>query len=198
MEAEAFRQVREALACFILIDNTARQQAEVAFNQMRTTNPGLLSVSLAAIILGEGSPSPVEEERQLAATLLCQIVSRHKDQSTWDLLQPQQQETVKAWFLLAMEREKSWAVARKLADCVSTLGGDLVPRQQWPQLLPFLLSSASSVEPITKCAVIDVFGDIALSLGPGAFEQQYSVIYNLLSAALCDVHPQVSVPVLLV
>ncbi|KAH3757573.1 ARM family protein [Pelomyxa schiedti] len=184
---EPMRAVCSMLVSLSSVDNGTRQPAECQYQAILAdgTTSAALAVSLASFVGNRVHPD--EAMRQLAATLLCQVLGKNKYKTkTWSLLVPEQKQVITQMLMQSTAKELSRPVMRKVCDCISYLGSKLIPQNGWPELLPFLFQCTKSPESTTRCAALNIFADLALLLGDDSFAQFQSYVGTILSDGLKD------------
>eukprot|EP00929_Paragymnodinium_shiwhaense_P117369 TRINITY_DN8787_c0_g1_i2.p1 TRINITY_DN8787_c0_g1~~TRINITY_DN8787_c0_g1_i2.p1 ORF type:complete len:879 (+),score=275.15 TRINITY_DN8787_c0_g1_i2:107-2743(+) len=138
----------ELLRTLLSADNALRGAAELRYAALKKEQPGtVVSSFLQVLAEGERLEAPIREQ---AAVLLRQCLAKAGgEKSIWSRLgvSPSQAE-VKEMLLKILELEPADKVRRKVADCVQSLGSQLIDvsdderpanAEEWPQLLPTLL-----------------------------------------------------------
>jgi len=136
----------DTLRAIMANDNAIRSAAEKRFSDAKSQQPG---TTVAALFQTLAQPQLEEPLREQAAVLLRQCLAKlREDDSPWSKLGAQAQTESKAQLLQLFQVEAQSKVRRKLADCIQSLGNQLIDVQDgerpqniqvWPELLPLLL-----------------------------------------------------------
>lgn len=140
-------------------DNSARNLAEQAFNDLKDSHPEALVYGLLEAL---GSPCLAIHVRVLSAVLLRRALLV-EEPSLWDCLPPDASEDevngptvggfgggqreLQACLLRILSDERDVSVRRKVGDLVGELGRAVLDEEGpegWPEFLPYVLLSASS------------------------------------------------------
>mmetsp|Transcript_65759 Transcript_65759/g.140684 ORF Transcript_65759/g.140684 Transcript_65759/m.140684 type:complete len:1127 (+) Transcript_65759:110-3490(+) len=142
-DAAAFLEtIRQTLSS----DNALRPAAEKRYEEAKKQNPVATVAGLFQVVLELQVEQPVREQ---GAVLLRQCLSKVKDEgSLWLGLGEAAQLDVRGKLLQILEAEPVSQVRRKVADCIQSLGNQLIeiasdqrPRNVdvWPELMPMLM-----------------------------------------------------------
>ncbi|XP_070019237.1 uncharacterized protein [Nicotiana sylvestris] len=128
---------------------------------MRSTkDPDSLAIKLSIFI-----DSSDIDSREKCAVFLRKLLTSDNDFFTWWNLSESTQSTIKAILLERISIEESESILKHLGDTVSGLAASLLPRNNWPELLPFLYQclDSSSFKLIESAS--SIFGQLAHDLG---------------------------------
>jgi len=127
-------------------NNDQRNAAEQRYEEAKRSEPLQLVSSLFKVLQQAQLEQPVREQ---CAVLLRQCCGKVKDaDSIWQKLGAEGQAGVRSQLLQLVEAEPNATVRRKVADCVQSLGNQLIeiaegqrPQniQEWPELMPSLM-----------------------------------------------------------
>mmetsp|Transcript_114965 Transcript_114965/g.199302 ORF Transcript_114965/g.199302 Transcript_114965/m.199302 type:complete len:1118 (-) Transcript_114965:59-3412(-) len=159
------------------VDNAQRGNAERQYQALKASQPAMVVGSLLQVLAASEFEPPVREQ---AAVLLRQCLARARDQDSiwWQLGGPGVQAEVKGKMLELLSVEPQDSLRRKVADCVQSLGNQLidVPEGQrpqnaeaWPELLPALLASicdSASRSPGQRADALWAMKEMACSIWP--------------------------------
>jgi len=136
----------ETLRAIMSSDNNLRSAAEKRFTEAKSQQPG---TTVAALFQTLAQPQLEEALREQATVLLRQCLAKlSDDDSIWAKLGQQAQAESKAQLLQLFEAEAQAKVRRKLADCLQSLGNQLITIEdgqrpqnvtEWPEVMPSLL-----------------------------------------------------------
>mmetsp|Transcript_100420 Transcript_100420/g.183203 ORF Transcript_100420/g.183203 Transcript_100420/m.183203 type:complete len:1116 (+) Transcript_100420:87-3434(+) len=140
-------EIVETLRSLLSGDNARRSAAEQQYESLKKEQPQALVSLLFQVLLQPDLEQPVREQ---AAVLLRQCLGQvNKDGSIWSRLGGDAaQRDVLAKLLQLLEAEPADKIRRKVADCIQTLGNQLIdieddarPKnaEQWPDLMPTLM-----------------------------------------------------------
>eukprot|EP01105_Mastigella_eilhardi_P026497 TRINITY_DN7714_c0_g1_i1.p1 TRINITY_DN7714_c0_g1~~TRINITY_DN7714_c0_g1_i1.p1 ORF type:complete len:1071 (-),score=317.30 TRINITY_DN7714_c0_g1_i1:72-3230(-) len=170
------------LASLMSDDNAARQQGEQLLKTQLKENPQPVVVAFFTAVL---EPSQPIQNRQLAITLLRNMLTVDSE-SVWARLPADTQIAVKEALIKVLSTEKEPCVLRVVCDTIADLAGAVIPKGEWPALLPFLFQSARSQEPLLRGSALVIFSDLVLLLGPKNFAPYATYVGNILQAGLAD------------
>ncbi|XP_070044216.1 uncharacterized protein [Nicotiana tomentosiformis] len=125
-----------------------------------TKDPDSLAIKLSIFIYSSDIDS-----REKCVVFLRKLLTDDNDLSTWWNLSESTQSTIKAILLERISIEESESILKHLGDTVSDLAASLLPRNNWPELLPFLYQClvSSSYKLIESAS--SIFGQLAHDLG---------------------------------
>jgi hypothetical protein len=136
----------ETLRQLLSNENSVRGEAEKLLEDAKKQQP---AHTLSQLFLALGQTQVEEAVREQAAVLLRQALGKISDaNSTWSVLDQNAHEDCKVRLLALLENEASEKVRRKIADCIQSLGNQLVtidgdarPNniEVWPALMPALM-----------------------------------------------------------
>mmetsp|Transcript_7080 Transcript_7080/g.26039 ORF Transcript_7080/g.26039 Transcript_7080/m.26039 type:complete len:1099 (+) Transcript_7080:125-3421(+) len=143
------------LAALLSTDNRVRKQAEA---QLKTASrhPLALLPPLAYVLQHNSDPS----QRQLAAVLL-----RKRLATAYKELSPDVTANIKEALLKLLLNDPQWYVRRSIADVVSVVAKQAVPKNDWPELLPFLQQCFQSSSEEHREIALVVLGYLTESIG---------------------------------
>mmetsp|Transcript_21433 Transcript_21433/g.29989 ORF Transcript_21433/g.29989 Transcript_21433/m.29989 type:complete len:1094 (-) Transcript_21433:418-3699(-) len=183
--ASNISQFELILKQLLSIDNTARKQAEDAYNETKK-NPEFLIASLVHFI----RLSTDEQVRDLCCVLLRRALGSGND-SLWGNISPQAQATVKIQLLEIMEMDQSQHSRGQVANCISELALTIFdpknpnPTTAWPELLPFLFKLVKSDKPGLRETALNIFADLAPHLGD-VLRPHFPLLKEVLVSGLND------------
>jgi hypothetical protein len=183
--ASNISQFELILKQLLSIDNTARKQAEDAYNETKK-NPEFLVASLIHFIRHSGD----EQIRDLCCVLLRRTLSSGND-SLWGNISPQAQATVKNQLLEIMETDQSQHSRGQVANCISELALTIFdpknpnPTTAWPELLPFLFKLVKSDKAGLREVSLEIFADLAPHVGE-VLRPHFPLLKEILVAGLND------------
>ncbi|XP_031115495.1 importin-5-like isoform X2 [Ipomoea triloba] len=137
--------------CYDLINNLFSQDKAVVdpalsfFKDAVNQFPGSVCRLFAKVL--DTSPLPLTRIR--CSTLLSGFLA-----TTWPIIPPVPQAEIKAVFLKLLHNETNRPALEIHCACVSRLGAILLPKNEWPELLSFLLESLSSSSAPRKLAAV--------------------------------------------
>ncbi|KZV20980.1 importin-5-like [Dorcoceras hygrometricum] len=114
--------------------NEERSQAESIFNLLKQNDPNSLALKLAHLL-----SSSVRFEVRAMATILLRKQLTRDDSFIWPQLSESTRSAVKNILLSSIQREEMKSIIKKLCDTVSELASSLLPDNQWPEILPFIV-----------------------------------------------------------
>jgi len=137
----------EVLQALLSGDNERRGTAERQYEALKKSQPVVAVTTLFQALVEPQLELPVREQ---AAVLLRQCLGKVNDEdSVWSQLgRDTVHQEIKAKLLQTLAQEAQDKIRRKVADCVQSLGNQLIcleeeqrPRncEEWPELLPTLL-----------------------------------------------------------
>nr|XP_009770140.1 PREDICTED: importin-5-like isoform X2 [Nicotiana sylvestris] len=128
---------------------------------MRSTeDPDSIAIKLSIFICSSDI-----DLREKCAVFLRKLLTSDNDFFTWWNLSESTQSTIKAILLERISIEESESILKHLGDTVSDLAASLLPRNNWPELLPFLYQClvSSSYKLIESAS--SIFEQLAHDLG---------------------------------
>ncbi|XP_047316709.1 importin-5-like [Impatiens glandulifera] len=140
--------------------NEQRSEAELIFNLCKQNDPNSLALKLAHLL----QHSLAVEARAMSAILLRKQLTRD-DSYIWPLLTPSTQSLLKSVLLGCFQSEEAKTIIKKLCDTVSELASNLLPENQWPELLPFMFQCVSSDSPKLQESSFLIFSQLAQYIG---------------------------------
>jgi len=160
-------------------DNDIRKTAEDAYEEVAREQRASL------LFLTAKSPEFNFEHRQLALVLLRRLLSNDW-QELWPNWSAETQTTFCNEVLLATQNEPNEALRKRFCDLIAEVARNTIDdqaQQTWQDVLKFLFSCATSVEPRLKEVALMIIENV-----PGIFGRQQSeymgVIQDMLSASL--------------
>ncbi|XP_019253057.1 PREDICTED: importin-5-like isoform X2 [Nicotiana attenuata] len=125
-----------------------------------TKDPDSLAIKLSIFIYDSDI-----DFREKCAVFLKKLLTSDSDLSTWWNLSVSTQSTIKAILLKRISIEESESILKHLGDTVSGLAASLLPRNDWPELLPFLYQCLDSSSYKLIESAFSIFGQLAHDLG---------------------------------
>ncbi|XP_070044641.1 uncharacterized protein [Nicotiana tomentosiformis] len=125
-----------------------------------TKDPDSLAIKLSIFIYSSDI-----DFRENCAVFLRKLLTDDDDLSTWWNLSVSTQSTIKALLLKRISIEESESILKHLGDTVSGLAASLLPRNNWPELLPFLYQCLDSSSYKLIESASSIFGQLANDLG---------------------------------
>ncbi|OIT34177.1 hypothetical protein A4A49_19073 [Nicotiana attenuata] len=125
-----------------------------------TKDPDSLTIKLSILIYDSDI-----DFREKCAVFLKKLLTSDNDLSTWWNLSVSTQFTIKAILLARILIEESESILKHLGDTVSGLAASLLPRNDWPELLPFLYQCLDSSSYKLIESASSIFGQLAHVLG---------------------------------
>lgn len=136
----------ETLRAIMSSDNNLRSAAEKRFTDAKSQQPGTTVAALFQTLAQQQLEEPLREQ---TTVLLRQCLAKLRDDdSTWSKLGEPAQAESKAQLLQLFQVEAQSKVRRKLADCIQSLGNQIISIEdgqrpqnvpEWPELMPTLL-----------------------------------------------------------
>ncbi|CAK0839121.1 unnamed protein product [Prorocentrum cordatum] len=129
-------------------DNALRNAAEKRYGEARAQQPAATVAGLFQVLQAAEVWQPAREQ---GAVLLRQCLSKaREDGSVWAGLGAAGQADVRAGLLRVLEAEPQPQVRRKVADCVQSLGNQIIDiserpanAPEWPELMPMLMRTVA-------------------------------------------------------
>lgn len=140
--------------------NEQRSQAELIFNLIKQTDPNSLALKLAQLL----SSSPHVEARAMSTILLRKQLTRD-DSYIWPSLSASTQSAIKSILLSCIQNENSKSIIKKLCDTISELASNILPENNWPEILPFMFQCVTSDSIKLQESAFLIFSQLAQYIG---------------------------------
>lgn len=140
--------------------NEQRSQAESIFNLIKQTDPNSLALKLAQLL----SSSPHVEARAMSTILLRKQLTRD-DSYIWPSLTASTQSAIKSILLSCIQNENSKSIIKKLCDTISELASNILPENNWPEILPFMFQCVTSDSVKLQESAFLIFSQLAQYIG---------------------------------